>query len=164
MTPNQFCQQSRLHPTPPHHYLRDRIFKTKTGNIKTNTMVAAKIKDLILNRIDFPDQEVLVAVEKLATSAGTLASAGDQFDDVNPGDSGDTVATGALNLADAFADVATPDKNALIKKAFNDIYSAATPEQESAGEALFSAALDFDIAANELNDLLAQRLATTGDV
>lgn len=121
-------------------------------------MVADKIKSLILARIDFPDQEVLDAVENLATAAGTLASAGDQFDDVNPGDSGDAVATGALNLADAFAAVATPDKNAVVKQAFNDIYAAATPEQEAAGEALFSAALDFDIAANALNDLLTERL------
>lgn len=121
-------------------------------------MVAEKIKDLILSRIEFPDPEVLAAVEALATSAAGLASTGDQFDDVNPGGSADTVANGALNLADAFASVASPDKNALVKQAFNDIFTAPTPEQEVAGEALFGAALDFDIAANNLNNLLTDRL------
>lgn len=122
-------------------------------------MIADKIKSLILERVDFPDQEVLAAVEALVTAAAALASTGDQFDDVNPGGSADVVANGALNLANAFASVANPDKNALVKAAFNDIFTASTPEQETAGEALFASALDLDIAANTLNAILTDRLA-----
>lgn len=123
-------------------------------------MVSDKIKALILNRIDFADDELRDAVEDLTTAAAALASAGDQFDDVFPNDSGDAVADGVLTLADAFADVAAPDKNEVVKKAFRDVYSATTPEQEAAGEALFAAGLDFDLAANALNDFIDSRQVT----
>lgn len=115
---------------------------------------AQKVRDLILARIDFNTPAALAVVEKFATATADLANAGNEFDDVNPNDASATVAQGALDLADAFAAVATPDKNEFVKKAFNEIYAAATPEQEAAGEALFSAALDFNIAANALNALL----------
>ena len=121
-------------------------------------MISEKIKDLILARINFPDQEVLNAVEALAASAGALGSDGYQFDDVFPDGSGDGIANGVLKLADAFADIATTDKAAAVKQAFIDVFSAPTPEQEAAGEKLMASALDFDIAANSLNTLLANRL------
>lgn len=117
-------------------------------------MISEKIKSLILGRIDFANAEVLEAVENLATASADLATAGEQYDDVFPEGSGDAAADGALNLADAFAAVANPDKIAFVKEAFNAVYYSTTPEQETAGEALFAAALDLDLAANKINELL----------
>lgn len=122
-------------------------------------MIAEKIRELLLSGIDFPSPDVLSAVEGTVTAAATLASAGDQFDDLFPAGSADEVAHGVLDLAAAFAKVSDPDKNALVKEAFNKVYSAASPDQEAAGEALFASALDFNIAAGKLNQVITDALA-----
>lgn len=112
-----------------------------------------KVRTLILEVIDFNNPDQLAAIEALANASADLANAGNEFDDVNPAGSADSIAQGALDLAGAFSKVAAPDKNAFVKQAFAQVFSADTPEKEAAGEALFSAALDFNIAANAVNAL-----------
>jgi len=120
-----------------------------------------KVIDVILGRIDFPDPEVLASVKTFAAAVARLANSGNEFDDQNPGGLADDEAQGILDLADAFAAVANPDKNALVKSSFNKVYDADTPEKEAAGETLFADGLDFDLAANELNALLTARLSAS---
>ena len=118
-------------------------------------MISANIRALILERIEFPNPEVLAKVEALSSAAATLAAAGEDYDDVIvEGDAdADTVAAGILGLADSFAEVASPEKNQKVKDFFASVFTSSTPEKEQAGETLFNAALDFTLAANAINDL-----------
>lgn len=119
----------------------------------------AKVRALILAGLDFNNTDQLAAIETLATASAVLADAGNEFDDVNPAGSADSIAQGALDLAEAFSKVADPDKNTFVKSAFNQVFSADTPESEAAGESLFAAALDFNIAASAVNALFTTTTA-----
>lgn len=123
-------------------------------------MVSQKVLEIILAAIDFKDEAVLNAVEKVATSAFNLAEKGYKFDEAfsTVPDASEQVSDGVLELARAFSSVVAPDKNEAVKAAFAKVFTSATPEQEKAGEELFGAALDFNLDANALNELYAEKL------
>lgn len=115
-----------------------------------------KIQDFLLKRIDFQNDEVLAAVEAVATSAAALGKSGDNFDDANAGEveeDVDRIGEAILTFADLFAEVGG-DKRDLAKDAFGKLFAARTPEQKAAGAALFADALDFNIAANSIRDVV----------
>lgn len=127
-------------------------------------MVSQKVKEIILDEIDFKDEKILNAVENLATSVFNLAEAGYEFDTAfaKVDNTQDQVSDGILDLARAFSAVVAPDKNQAVKAAFTKVFTSSTPEQEKAGENLFSAALDFNISASELNELYAEGAENPG--
>lgn len=119
-------------------------------------MVFPRIKAAILDRINFNNLEQLEAVVILVTTSVSFAAAGAQFDEAFPDEDASTkVANGIIDLSDAFAELASEEKNQFIKDAFAAIFTGATPEQEVAGENLFAAGLDFDVAAKKVNALFS---------
>lgn len=129
-------------------------------------MLSEKIALKIQERTEFVNDELEAAVEGVTTATASLVKAGIDFDTVTGGNSdSEAVADSIVDLASEFG-IAFPNLQpaqvARVKGLFADVYTAPTPEAEAAGEAIFNATVDFDIAVQKVNEV-ANRLVAGGD-
>jgi hypothetical protein len=126
-------------------------------------MVTDNIIASILKQIDFMDEMLLQKVEAVVAASTSFARAGLDFDLAYSDDSGEVLAASILRLSENFALIPSPDKRKEVQDDFKAVFAPEDQTQESAGEMLFVASLDFTVAATELNDLIKERLMEAGE-
>lgn len=117
-------------------------------------MFSETISQLCIDTVDFTNDDLEILVEAVASKNADLFRAALLFEQ-NAGTSDlETVGAGIVTLASTFGvfySQLTGDQVARLRQAFADVYAAATPEAEKAGEDLFNACVDFIAAAKALN-------------
>jgi len=127
--------------------------------------LAARIRALTLDKIDFVSDDAEGVVDGLVGAALTLDDAADAFsalagDDTDQAD----IAEALVDLADIFDDVnLSPDQSAKLDGVVDKLLKSGTPEQKAAAKTLFTGTLGFGIAAKAGNDFFNTLLETTDE-
>lgn len=127
-------------------------------------MLSEKIAALVLLRTDFVNDEFEAVIEEVVTTNSTLVKASFEFEQL-AGDNADLV-TVAENIVDFASEFGTAFPNlskaqaARVKTLYASVFTSVTPEIEAAGEAVFNATIDFDMAVQVANVKANELLAT----
>lgn len=131
--------------------------------------LAARIRALTLDKIDFASDDAEGVVDGLVGAALTLDDAADAFETLAAGDvdQGD-IAEALVDLADIFDDASlTPDQSAKLDTVVDRLLKSGTDEQKTAAKTLFAGTLSFGVAAKAGNkffdDLLAEEPEEEGE-
>ena len=117
-------------------------------------MIAERIAELLLAKIDFDNDAVEAQVEKLTTSALNLQAAAAAVENASGSETFEDVANGIVDLADIFDDADLgPAATEKVEAVFSRIFSAPTEELTALGKDLFKAALEYGTVANETNQV-----------
>ena len=127
-------------------------------------MLSEKLAALALQCIDFQNDQLEAAVEKMNAAYGELFRAGLVFENASAGaDSSqvEKVSGGIVTLASTFGifyDQLSPEQVDQLISAFADVFTAPTLDQEAAGENLFNACVKFIASAKALNQFVGDLL------
>lgn len=116
--------------------------------------LAAQIRALTIEKINFVDDGAEGVVDGLVTSALSLDDAADAFvalagDDTDQSD----IAAALVDLADLFDDVnLSPSQTDKLNGVVNGLLKSGSPEQKQAAKDLFAATLAYGISAKSGND------------
>lgn len=118
--------------------------------------LTARIAQRITDRVDFNNDGLEQAVESLAQKSFELAAAANRFEaaaenlDLDP----EAASAAVLGLAEQFGEAfpaPAPDRTERIKALVHELVDEEDAVLEAATEALFDAALDFEVGVNALN-------------
>ena len=115
--------------------------------------LAAQIRALTTEKIDFVDDSAEANVDGIVTSALSLDDAADAFVALAGDDTDQAEIAGALvDLADLFDDVnLSPSQTDKLNGVVNGLLKSGSDEQKQAAKALFAATLGYGIAAKSGN-------------
>jgi hypothetical protein len=124
--------------------------------------LAAQIRALTTEKIDFVDDSAEANVDGIVTSALSLDDAADAFVVLAGDDTDQAEIAGALvDLADLFDDVnLSTSQTDKLNGVVNGLLKSGSAEQKAAAKDLFAATLAFGIAAKAQNTFFDDLLAT----
>lgn len=125
-------------------------------------MLADKIGQLVVAQVNFNNKQLEAAVENLNAKNAALTRAAVKLEGKAEDDEAlNTVAEGCVELASEFGKAfpeLDEDQVARVKGLFGDVFDNEDPEVEAAAEEIFNATLDYNLAAQELNRAVNERV------